>query len=244
MERMPHIGLPSDLGIEYAILPGDPARVDKIASYLDNVEDLGFNREYKSVCGTYKGVKVLAMSTGMGGTSTAIGVEELARIGVKVAIRVGSCGAMQPEIHLGDLVLVNGAVRQDGTSKGYAPVEYPAIPDFELLQACIESAKELDVDYVVGINRSHDCLYGEENQGATEIWSPRKVVSSDQETSALFVVGMMRGMKTASILNVVANHNADILESVGKYTDGASATQAGERNEILVALEAICRIYI
>ena len=127
MERMPHIGLPSDLGIEYAILPGDPARVDKIASYLDNVEDLGFNREYKSVCGTYKGVKVLAMSTGMGGTSTAIGVEELARIGVKVAIRVGSCGAMQPEIHLGDLILVNGAVRQDGTSKGYAPVEYPAI---------------------------------------------------------------------------------------------------------------------
>ena len=244
MERMPHIGLPSDLGIEYAILPGDPARVDKIASYLDNVEDLGFNREYKSVCGTYKGVKVLAMSTGMGGTSTAIGVEELARMGVKVAIRVGSCGAMQPEIHLGDLILVNGAVRQDGTSKGYAPVEYPAIPDFELLKACIESAKELDADYVVGINRSHDCLYGEENQGATEIWSPRKVVSSDQETSALFVVGMMRGMKTASILNVVANHNADILESVGKYADGASATQAGERNEILVALEAICRIYI
>ena len=244
MERMPHIGLPSDLGIEYAILPGDPARVDKIASYLDNVEDLGFNREYKSVCGTYKGVKVLAMSTGMGGTSTAIGVEELARIGVKVAIRVGSCGAMQPEIHLGDLILVNGAVRQDGTSKGYAPVENPAIPDYEILKACIESAKELDVDYVVGINRSHDCLYGEENQGATEIWSPRKVVSSDQETSALFVVGMMRGMKTASILNVVANHNADILESVGKYADGASATQAGERNEILVALEAICRIYI
>lgn len=110
MELMPHLKLPDNLGIRYAILPGDPARVDRIAEQLEDVEELAYNREYKSIAGTYKGVRVLAVSTGIGGPSTGIAVEELSRIGVQYAIRIGSCGALQREIHLGDLVLVQAAV--------------------------------------------------------------------------------------------------------------------------------------
>jgi len=242
MNKMPHIGLPDNLGIRYAILPGDPARVDRAKEYLTDPVDLEFNREYKSVRGKYKGIDILIMSTGMGGPSTAIAVEELKKIGVTGAIRIGSCGALQPDMKLGDLVLVNGCVRQDGTSKGYAPVEYPAIPDFELLSACVDSARELKVSYSIGIDRSHDCLYGEENLDATDVWTPRKVMASDQETAALFVVGMMRGIKTASILNVVAGFKGDVMECVGNYANGAMALAAGEKNEILTALEAFTRI--
>lgn len=239
MELMPHIHLSEEIDTRYAILPGDPARVDRIAAYLTDVTDYGMNREYRSIVGSYQGIRVLVMSTGMGGPSMAIAVEELARIGVNHAIRVGSCGALQPAMKLGDLVLVNGAVRQDGTSKGYAPVEYPAIPDYELLSACVTSAKDHQFSYHIGIDRCHDCLYGEENVGATEVWTPRKVYASEQETAALFVVGMMRGVKTASILNVVAGFQGDILSSVGNYANGEEATATGERNEILTALDAI-----
>lgn len=116
MEVMPHLKLRDDLGIQYAILPGDPARVERIAEQLEDVEELEFNREYKSIAGTYRGIRVLAVSTGIGGPSTGIAVEELARIGVTHAIRIGSCGALQKEIRLGDLILVQGAVRDEGTS--------------------------------------------------------------------------------------------------------------------------------
>ena len=115
----PHIQLDESLHIKYAILPGDPARVGRIAQQLEHVEELKFNREYRSLRGTYKGVPVLAMSTGMGGPSTAIGVEELNQIGVKCLIRIGSAGALQRGIGLGDLILVTGAVRDDGTSATY-----------------------------------------------------------------------------------------------------------------------------
>ena len=122
--RMAHIQLPEDLGIEDAILPGDPARVDRVAALLEQPEELMFNREYKSVRGLWKGRPVLIISTGMGGPSTAIAVEELARTGVRQMIRIGSCGALTPTLDLGDLVLVCGAVRDDGTtavaSSGYS----------------------------------------------------------------------------------------------------------------------------
>ena len=139
MEVMPHLKLRDDLGIQYAILPGDPARVERIAEQLEDVEELEFNREYKSIAGTYRGIRMLAVSTGIGGPSTGIAVEELARIGVTHAIRIGSCGALQKEIRLGDLILVQGAVRDEGTSRTYIDSIYPAIPDFELMNACVEA---------------------------------------------------------------------------------------------------------
>lgn len=237
----PHIQLDENLGIKYAILPGDPARVDRIAKHLENVEDLGFNREYKKVCGTYKGVKVLAMSTGMGGASTGIAVEELKQIGVTHAIRIGSCGALKEGIKLGDLVIVNGAVRDDGASKTYVGAQYPAVPDTDLLFDCIEAAKEKEFPYHVGLARSHDSFYIDNEDEVSAYWSKQGVLGSDMETAALFTIGRIRGIKTAGILNNVVIWGEDTADSIGSYADGEDLTAVGERNEIIVALEAFVK---
>ena len=240
--RMPHIRIPENLGISCAVLPGDPARARRVADYLEDREFLAFNREYQSVRGTFKGVPILVMSTGMGGPSAAIGLEELIRTGVKAAVRIGSCGALQPGMSIGDLVLVTGAVRDEGTSLGYAPLSYPALPDFELLEACRDSAKELGFPWHMGIGRSHDCLYQDDNPDIYEEWSRRGVIASDMETAALFVTGAVRGIKTASILNVVCGWKGDISQQIGQYADGEAAAAAGEEHEILTALHALVRI--
>ncbi|WP_066193468.1 MULTISPECIES: nucleoside phosphorylase [Gracilibacillus] len=135
----PHIQLSNDIAVDKVLLPGDPARVDRLKKWLDSPKELVFNREYKSLIGYYNGTRVLVMSTGMGGPSTGIGVEELANIGVKYAIRIGSCGALQPEMQLGDLLVATGAIRDEGTTKAYMEEIYPAVPDFQLL-ACIKQA--------------------------------------------------------------------------------------------------------
>ena len=129
----PHIHLSEELGVKYAILPGDPGRVTHIKEFLDNAEEVTFNREYRSAVGTYKGVKVLALSTGMGGVSVGIALEELHNIGVEAVIRIGSAGALQEGIRIGDLILCEGAVREDGTSKTYVKTAYPAVADAEFL---------------------------------------------------------------------------------------------------------------
>ena len=237
----PHIQLDETLGVKYAILPGDPARVDRIGKYLDDMQELAFNREYKSIRGTYKGVPVVALSTGIGGASMAIAVEELHNLGVTHCIRIGSCGAIREGIALGDLVLVNGAVRDDGASKTYVPLQYPAIPDTELLMACVESAKERDDIYHLGIARSHDSFYIDNEEEVSSYWGARGVIGSDMETAALFTIGRLRGMKTASILNNVVVWGEDTGDSIGSYVDGESRTAIGEREEILVAVEAFVK---
>lgn len=237
----PHIQLDETLGIQYAILPGDPARVDRIATHLEDIKELGFNREYKKISGTYKGVKVLAMSTGMGGASTGIAVEELSQIGITHCIRIGSCGAICEGIDLGDLILVNGAVRDDGASKTYVGPQYPAIPDTGLLFDCIEAAKEKKFPYHVGPARSHDSFYIDNEEEISAYWGKLGVLGSDMETSALFTIGRIRGIKTASILNNVVVWGKDTKDAIGSYADGESLTARGETNEILVALEAFVK---
>lgn len=234
----PHIQLDETLGIRYAILPGDPARVERIAKQMENVQELKFNREYRSMCGTYKGVKVLALSTGIGGASMTIAVEELKNIGITHCIRIGSCGAIQKGIHLGDLILVNGAVRDDGASKTYIADKYPAIPDTELLFECIESAKKINAPYHVGLARSHDSFYIDNEEEVSTYWGEHGVLGSDMETAALFTVGRLRGIKTASILNNVVLWGEDTADSIGSYADGEDLTAIGEKSEILVALES------
>ena len=241
MEVMPHLKLRDDHGIPFAILPGDPARVDRIAEQLEDVEELEFNREYKSIAGTYKGMRVLAVSTGIGGPSTGIAVEELARIGVTHAIRIGSCGALQKEIRLGDLILVQGAVRDEGTSRTYIDSIYPAIPDFELMNACVEAAEEEQIPAHVGMARSHDSFYTDREDEIDALWAGRGVLGCDMETAALFVIGKLRGVKTASILNTVVEYEDNLEDNINNYTDGVNATVQGEKNEIHVALEALYR---
>ena len=200
MEVMPHLKLRDDLGIQYAILPGDPARVERIAEQLEDVEELEFNREYKSFA-----------------------------------------GALQKEIRLGDLILVQGAVRDEGTSRTYIDSIYPAIPDFELMNACVEAAEEEQIPAHVGMARSHDSFYTDREDEIDALWAGRGVLGCDMETAALFVIGKLRGVKTASILNTVVEYEDNLEDNINNYTDGVNATVQGEKNEIHVALEALYR---
>ncbi len=236
--KMPHIQLPDNLGIRYAVLPGDPARAGRAASYLTDSRLLACNREYTSYCGTWNGISILVMSTGMGGPSMAIAVEELRKTGVEAAVRIGSCGALQPEANVGDLIMAEAAVRDEGTTLGYAPLSYPAIADHDLLLTCEESAKEAHYRFHRGIARSHDCLYRDDNPSIYEDWAKKGVMASDMETAALFVVGRLRGMKTASILNVVAACKGNVAEHIGRYVDGETLAARGEEYEILTAFRA------
>lgn len=241
-ELQAHIRLSSDLNVKYAIMPGDPARLDRIAPYLDDVKEIGFNREYRCMTGTYKGVKILAISTGMGGASTAIAIEELKNIGVEAMIRIGSCGAVQPFVKVGDLVLVSGAVRDDGASQTYINLKYPAVPDTFLFNYCIQSAEENGFPYHIGFARSHDSFYIDNEDEINEFWAKRGILGSDMETSTLYTVGRLRGIKTASILNNVVACGDDTAYSIGSYADGENLAMQGEKNEIIVALDAFVKL--
>ena len=240
--KQPHIALEETLGISYAILPGDPARIDRILAFLDEPQELAFNREFRSACGTYKGVKILALSTGIGGCSAGIAVEELHNIGVKAAIRTGSCGALQKGIALGDLIIVSGAVRDDGASKAYVPAIYPACADAELLSCMMLAARENRIPFHEGLTHSHESFYHEEADAESEYWSRKGVLGADMESAALFTIGRLRGMKTASVLNNVVLYGEDTADAIGSYAGGAEKCARGERNEILVALEAFVRL--
>lgn len=237
--KQPHIALDESLGIQYAILPGDPARVDCIAALMDDPVPLAYNREFKSVRGRYKGVDILALSTGIGGCSAGIAVEELHNIGVRAAIRVGSCGALQKGIGLGELIVVSGAVRDDGASRAYLPEIYPAYADIELLSCILEAAAALDVRWHEGVAHSHESFYHDEADAQSDYWSSKGVLGADMESAALMTIGRLRGMKTASILNNVVLYGADTADAIGDYVDGADSAARGERDEILVALEAL-----
>lgn len=235
----PHIRCCSEDAADFAILPGDPERVERIRAFLENTKDIAYNREFKTITGYYKGVKVMATSTGIGGASACIAIEELRNIGVKTLIRIGSCGALQQGMKLGDLVIANGAVRNEGTSCMYVEKGYPAVPDPELMFNIIKAAKELGANYYCGRIRSHDSFYTDESDAIDEFWSKKGIIASDMETAPLFVVGGLRGLKTASILNVVVEYNASLESGINNYVDGENAAKKGERNEILAALEAI-----
>ena len=234
----PHIHLDASLQASYAILPGDPARVERIAAFLEQPRELGFHREYRSVCGVWRGVRVLAMSTGMGGPSTAIAVEELRKIGVHTLLRIGSSGALNAKVGLGDLLLVQGAVRDDGASRAYVTPGYPAVPDWSVLTACVHSARENGAPYHVGLVRSHDSFYIDGQDALNREWSARGVLGSDMETAALLTVAGLRGMRAGSILNNVVQWGESTLQSIGSYAGGEALTARGERNSILTALDA------
>jgi uridine phosphorylase len=238
----PHIQLDETIQARCAILPGDPARLDRIALQLENVKEIAYNREYRSLTGTYKGMPVLAMSTGMGGCSTGIAIEELKAIGITAMVRIGSCGALQKNIALGDLIFACGAVRDDGASRAYVDVRYPAVPDTALLCHCIAAAKDQGWPGPTGVVHSHESFYIDTNAAEEAHWSKCGVLGADMETAALFTIGRLRGVRTASILNNVVLYGQDTVDAIGDYAGGEDMTAVGERREIAVALEALYRL--
>jgi len=236
-DLQPHIRLGRNQSANYALLPGDPGRVKRIAAFLDDVEELVYNREFCSVRGKYKGVSVLIVSTGIGGPSTGIAVEELNKTGVKTMIRIGSCGALQDNMKVGDLVIAQAAVRDEGTSKTYIDPCYPAVPDPDVMFAILKCARELNYRHHCGIIRSHDSFYTDSENEIDNYWSERGVLAADMETAALFVIGRLREVRTASILNVVTEKTASLEQSINDYASGERAAAMGEEREIKLALE-------
>lgn len=220
-EKEYHVNLTKgDVG-EYVILPGDPGRCEKIAQYFDNPVLVANNREYVTYTGTLNGVKVSVTSTGIGGPSAAIALEELVHCGAHTFIRVGTSGGMQKEVLGGDVVIATGAIRLDGTSKEYAPIEYPAVANFDVVMALKESAKELNHPYHVGVVQCKDSFYGQhspesmpiasELQNKWEAWIRTGALTSEMESATLFIVGSTRRVRVGAVLLVVANQTRRAL---------------------------------
>lgn len=230
------------INAKYAILPGDPKRIDVIKSFLDNPVELMYNREFRSVEGLYKGLPVIAVSTGVGGSSASLAVEELHNLGVHTMVRVGSAGALQKNIALGDLIIGEGAIRDDGASKAYVDSIYPAVANHELLQALVTVCKNNNYPYHTGIIHSHETFYHDTNAEEEKKWQKLGVLGADFESAGLFVVGRIRGCRCASILNNVVLYGQDSADSVSDYVNGESLTSIGEKREIEVALEAFLKL--
>ncbi len=211
MEKMYHVGFDDTHGARYAILPGDPGRVDKIAAFLENPRFLCQNREYTTWLGELEGEKVLVMSTGMGGPSTAIGVEELYQTGVRTLIRIGTCGGMATPVMGGDLVVANAAIRMEGTSKEYVPIEFPAVSNIEVTNALVAAGKALGVPTHCGVVQCKDSFYGQHSPARMPVsyeleqkWRSW-IMASEMESSALFIVSSVLGMRAGCVLNVCWN---------------------------------------
>jgi len=226
----------------YAIIAGDPARIDIIKEYLENPEEIAYNREFKTIRGEYKGTKITASSTGIGGASAGIAIEELINCGCEYIIRIGSCGAIQENIDLGELVIGTGAVREDGASKTYVEENYPAVADFSLVREIVDLAEEKNIKYHLGLVRSHDSFYTDKEEEIMDYYHGKNVLGSDMETSILFTLGSLRGIKVASILNNVVLYKGNVKEGISDYLGEEAKTKLGEKNEIILALETFHRI--
>jgi len=203
-----------DVG-RYSILPGDPGRCEKIARYFDGAMFLSSNREYTVWTGTLDGEKVSVCSTGIGGPSSAIAIEELAGCGVDTFIRVGTCGGLNEKVMSGDCVVATAAIRQDGTSREYAPYEFPAAADFSVVSALVSSLEELGFSYHTGIVQSKDSFYGQHSPERMptsqellykwECWKRLGVLASEMESAAQFVVGSSLGVRCGAVFHTVWN---------------------------------------
>ena len=239
-----HLMIKSGDVAEYVLLPGDPDRVLKIASYWDEYRVVSRHREYTTCTGRYKGVSISAVSTGIGAPSTAIAIEELLRVGAHTFIRVGTTAALSRDIGLGDVIISVAAVRLEGTSKAYAPLEYPAFANYEVLLALIEAAETLGVNYHVGIAASTDSFYvGQERPGYRGYMPPwskglinmlrsLKVLNFEMEASVIFVLSSIYGVRAGSICAAIANRETD------EFSPGVGIDDA-----IKVANEAVKILY-
>lgn len=231
---------PGDVG-KYVILPGDPGRCEKIAAHFDSPVKVASNREYTTYTGYLDGVKVSVTSTGIGGPSASIAVEELTELGADTFIRVGTCGGMSKKVRGGDCIVVTGAVRNEGTSREYAPIEYPAVPDFGVTSALVSAAEKLGFRYHTGVVHNKDSFYGQHSPESMpvsyeltakwEAWKRLGVLASEMESAAIFTVCATRGTRAGAVMYTVWNQEAD-----SDYTD---APQTDTEAAIKIAVGAI-----
>jgi len=226
-----------DVG-RYVLLPGDPGRVPLIASYFDDAREVAFNREYRTFTGTVDGIPVSCTSTGIGCPSTAIAVEELVKIGADTFIRIGTAGSLQKGVGLGDLCISSAAVREEGTTRQYVPLSYPAVADLDVTCALREGARKLGFRHHVGISHCKDAFFIEgdadlpaedENRANWKAWYRANVISTAMESAALFVVSSIRRVRAGEILAIIGL----------TYDDRPIVAKVGVDDAIKTAIEAV-----
>lgn len=222
------------------LLPGDPARVDKIVQLWDESHEVAFNREYHTVKGVYKGVPIACTSTGIGSPAAAIAMEELSRIGTKTFIRVGTCGSLQKNMKLGDVVITTGAVRLDGASRDYVIPEYPAVASYEVVEALIKAAANLKIPYHVGVTASTDTFYcGQGRPGYNDYFPSHKehifsdmqkagVLNFEMEASCILTLASLFGVRAGAVCVVIANRVTNEFDIRDEYEErpGKVASEA------------------
>ena len=233
-----------DVG-RYVFLPGDPGRCEAIAALFDDPVHVGMNREYTIDTGTLLGEKVSVCSTGIGGPSAAIAMEELAAIGADTFIRVGTCGGIDLEVLPGDVVVATGAIRYDHTSLEYAPMEFPAVPNFDITAALKAASEELGYRTHVGVVQCKDSFYGQhsphkspvywELEQKWESWKRLGVKASEMESAALFVVASALGVRCGSCFHAVWNQEREKLGMFLQMTEDTSGA-------VKVGIEAMKKI--
>jgi uridine phosphorylase len=227
---------------KYVILPGDPKRCEKIAAHFENAKLIADSREYVTYTGYLDGVKVSVTSTGIGGPSAAIALEELVKCGADTFVRVGTCGGMDLNVKGGDMVVATGAIRMEGTSKEYAPIEFPAVANLEVVNSLVQSSKELNKTYHAGVVQCKDSFYGQHSPETKPVsyelmdkwnaWMRCGCLASEMESAALFVVGSYLRVRVGSVFLVIANQER---ERAGMENTQVHDTEAA----IEVAVQAI-----
>jgi uridine phosphorylase len=221
MEVQHHIQLKKgDVG-RYVLLPGDPGRCELIAGYFDNPQLIAYNREYKTYTGTLLGEKVSVTSTGIGCPSTAIAVEELVAVGADTFIRVGTAGALQPGTKVGEVAVVSGAIRDEGTTLHYMPVEFPAVANIDVVQACIKGAQKAGYPYRVGISQSKDSFYGEIEPDRQPVanrlkdrwkaWEMGGAICSEMEAAAIFIISSILRVRAGGVMLMAGTEEAQAV---------------------------------
>ena len=236
--------VPGDVG-KYCFLPGDPGRCEAIASFFDNPVHIGMNREYNIYTGTLLGEKVSVCSTGIGGPSAAIAMEELSAIGADTFIRVGTCGGIALDVCPGDVVVATGAIRFEHTSMEYAPLEFPAVPDFSVAAALKSASEDLGYNTHMGVVQCKDSFYGQHSPEASpvsyellqkwEAWKRLGVKASEMESAALFVVASALGVRCGSCFHVIWNQEREKLGMDMSMTEDTSGA-------VKVGIEAMKRL--
>lgn len=226
-----HLGLTREAlnGAELAIVPGDPERVERIASHLDAPVKLASIREFTTWLGTLEGQPVVVCSTGIGGPSTSIAVEELAQLGIRTFLRVGTTGAIQPHINVGDVIVTTGSVRLDGASRHFAPLSYPAVADFQCTRALVDAAQNNGFGFYTGITASSDTFYpGQERydtytgrvrkalEGSLEQWQSLEVLNYEMESATLLTMCATMGLRAGCVAGVIVNRTSSEIPDTSK----------------------------
>ena len=204
MAKQPHLLVEAGDVNEVALVPGDPGRVDRIAGHCEESEVVSENREYKVVNAEYEGTPLTICSTGIGCPSAAIAVEELHRVGVETVVRVGTTGALQSDIDIGDMVVATGAAKCEGTTKRYEDVENPAVPDYEVLSALVDAADANDESVHVGPIVTDDAFYAEAERYVAD-WEAAGMLAVEMEAASIFTLARRKGMRAGAVCTVDGN---------------------------------------